>query len=470
KRVKKIHDKLGVSTLDDLDKAAKNGRIRNIEGFGAKTEESILEGIKQVRQGQQRRLRVEVEASAADCVAHLKKADKVQHVIIAGSFRRHRETVHDLDILATCSKGSNIMDHFVFFDEVGKVVSKGEIRSTVILRSGLQVDLRIVPQVSYGAALQYFTGSKEHNIGIRKMGVKRNLTINEYGIFRRKKRIGGRTEGEVYDAVGLPWIEPELRENRGEIDAAKKRKLPILVTLEDIRGDLHVHSNYTDGKEPLEKMVDAARARNYEYVAVTDHSRHVRVARGLDVRRLHKQIEEINKLNDSVKDIVILKGIELDILADGSLDLPDEVLKELDFTVCSVHYKFGLPEKEQTRRVIRAMDNRYFTVLGHPTGRMINERPPYEIDIEQVLDAAAGRGCFMEINGQPHRLDLPDHYCRAAKDRGVKCVLSTDAHLGANLDFIRHAVAQARRGWLEPDDIVNTRNGSELKTLLTQRR
>ncbi|MBD3345268.1 MAG: DNA polymerase/3'-5' exonuclease PolX [Chitinivibrionales bacterium] len=470
KRVKTLYDELGIQSIDELEKAASEKQIRKIRGFGKKTEEAILEGIGQVRQGGQRRLWSDVEEIASGLVDYLHRAKKVKEVIVAGSFRRRKETVRDIDILATCSKGSNLMDRFVSFDEVNKIVSKGETRSTVILRSGLQADLRVLPQVSYGAALHYFTGSKEHNIAIRKRGVKQGLTINEYGVFRNEKRIGGKKEQDVYDAVGLPYIEPELRENRGEIEAAQKKKLPHLVTFDDIRGDLHVHTNETDGREPLKVMVEAARKRGYDYIAITDHSKHVSVANGMDIKRLRKEIEAIDKLNDSIKGFHILKGIELDILDDGSLDLPDEVLKELDLTVCSVHYKFKLPENKQTERIIRAMDNRYVTILGHPTGRKINDRAPYDVDVNRVLEAAKERGCFMEVNGQPDRLDLSDTYCRTAKEMGVKCSLATDAHMGSNFDFIHYSLAQARRGWLEPDDIINTRSYSSLKKLISQRR
>ncbi|MBD3419074.1 MAG: DNA polymerase/3'-5' exonuclease PolX [Chitinivibrionales bacterium] len=470
KRVKKIYDELGTATLDQLKQAASAGKISSLPGFGTKTEQSILEGIEQVKQGQGRRLWAEVEETVNALVDYLHQARKVKKVTVAGSFRRRKETVHDIDVLATCSKGSNIMDHFTSFDEIDKVVSRGETRSTVVMRSGLQADLRVVPQVSYGAALHYFTGSKEHNIAIRKRGVKRGLTINEYGVFRKKDRVAGKTEQEVYAAVKLPYIEPELRENREEIETAEQSTLPELIVQDDIRGDLHMHSVYTDGRESIESMVKAGRQRGYDYVAITDHSRHVTVANGLDVKRLRKEIEEIDSLNDSINGMHVLKGIELDILEDGSLDLPDEVLKELDIAMCSIHYKFNLSQKQQTERVIKAMDNRYFTALSHPTGRIINDRPPYEIDVNRILEAAAERGCFVEVNGQPDRLDLADHYCRAASERGVKCILSTDAHSAGNLDFMRHAVAQARRGWLQADDVVNTRTYTDLKKILTQRR
>lgn len=470
KRVHAIHEKLGIETLDELEHAAKEGKLRALAGFGEKTEHAILDGITQVRKGHERRRWAEAEELVGSLLAYLRKSSKVKQVLPAGSYRRRRETVGDVDILATCGQGSNIMERFVKYDEVQRVVSQGSTRSTVVLRSGLQVDLRVVPQVSYGAALHYFTGSQAHNIAIRKLGVQKKLKINEYGIFKGDKRVGGRKEEEVFDAVGLPYIEPELREDRGEIQAARDGRLPTLVTVDDIKGDLHTHTNNTDGKATLEEMVDAARKRGYRYMAVTDHSQRVTVARGLDKKRLKKLIDQIDTLNGKLSNFRILKGIELDILDNGKLDLPDDILKELDLTVCSVHSKFKLSRREQTERIVKAMGNRYFTILGHPTGRIINERPPYELDMERIIRAARDHGCFLEINGQPERLDLSDTHAKAAKDAGVMLSLSTDAHSTSSLDYIRHAVGQARRGWVEPGDVINTRNLGDLLKLLSRRR
>jgi DNA polymerase (family 10) len=336
----------------------------------------------------------------------------------------------------------------------------------VILHSGMQVDLRVVPQVSYGAALQYFTGSKAHNIAVRKIAAKKQFKINEYGIFQGEKRVAGQTEEEVYRRVGLPYIEPELREDRGEIEAAKEHRLPRLVTVEDIRGDLHTHTKATDGYHTLGEMARAAAERGYEYLANTDHSKHVTVARGLDKERLVRQLRDIDKLNEQLDGIVILKAIELDILEKGDLDLPDDVLKDLDLRVCAVHYKFDLSRNKQTERILRAMDNPYFNILAHPTGRMLNERDPYELDLERIMEAAQERGCFLEVNAQPSRLDLNDTFCKMAKDMGVKVAISTDAHNKSNLDYMRLGVGQARRGWLGPEDVINTRSLKDLKQIL----
>jgi DNA polymerase (family 10) len=342
----------------------------------------------------------------------------------------------------------------------------GHTRSTVRLRSGMQVDLRVVPQVSYGAALYYFTGSRAHNIAVRKLAQKKHLKINEYGVFKGDKRIAGKTEQEVLRQVGLPYIEPELRENRGELEAARKQQLPQLVGLHDIRGDLHCHTSATDGHHSLQQMARAAADRGYEYLSINDHSRHVTVANGLNKKRLLEQIRAIDRFNEKNDDIIVLKSVEVDILEDGSLDLPDSVLKELDFTVCSVHYKFNLSRQKQTERILRAMDNRCFNILAHPTGRLINQREPYEIDLVKIMKAAVERGCYLELNANPERLDLTDDACIMARDMGLKVAVASDAHSINNLDYMRFGINQARRGWLESDDVLNTRTLPELLKLL----
>ena len=350
------------------------------------------------------------------------------------------------------------MQRFVDYEDVGQVISRGKTRSSVKLRSGLQVDLRKVPQVGYGAALHYFTGSKAHNIAVRKLGKKKGLKINEYGVFKGDERIAGKTEKSVYEQVDLPYIEPELREDNGEIQAARKDRLPDLITLEDIRGDLHTHTKETDGHHSLEEMVSAARERGYRYTAVTNHSQHVTVARGLDEKRLAGEIEQIERLNSKIDDFEILKSIEVDILKDGSLDLPDGILEKLDLTVGAVHSDFNLSRDKQTERILRAMDNRYFNILAHPTGRLINEREPYAVDVERLMEAAKKRGCFMELNAHPDRLDLKDVFCKTAKDMGIQMVISTDAHSMDGLDYMRVGVGQARRGWLEAKDVLKSRS------------
>lgn len=464
KRVKTLYEKLEINSLDDLKRAARSGKIRALEGFGRKTEQMIAERVERFAGAEPRIKLVVAEDIARPLVRYLQKTAGVKDVVVAGSFRRRRETVGDLDILVTARKGSRVMDRFTGYDEVDEIISQGDTRSSVRLRSGVQVDLRVVPQVSYGAALHYFTGSKQHNIALRKLGMARGYKINEYGVFEDDRRVAGRTEKSVYASVGLPYIPPELRENRGELEAAR-RGLPRLLTQQDIRGDLHCHTDASDGRNTLRQMVEAARERGYEYIAISDHSRRVTVANGLDEKRLLAQIRTIDKLNDKLDAIVVLKSIEVDILADGSLDLPDGILKELDFTVCAVHYGFDLPRRKQTERILRAMDNPHFNILAHPTGRLIGEREPYAVDLERLMAAAVERGCIFELNAYPARLDLTDEACKMAKSMGLKVAISTDAHSASDLDFMRFGVDQGRRGWLEKTDVINTRPWSKVKKL-----
>ena len=346
------------------------------------------------------------------------------------------------------------------------MLAKGETRSTVILKCGLQVDLRVVDPECYGAALQYFTGSKEHNIEIRRLAQERKLKLSEYGMFRGEQRIAGETEESVYRAVDLPWIPPELRENRGEIEAARAGKLPKLVELKELRGDLHVHTKATDGHNTLSEMAAAARAHGLDYLAITEHSRRLTVAHGLDVKRLRQQMEAIDKLNAQLKDITLLKGIEVDILDDGSLDLPDDVLGELDIVVGAVHSQFKLARSKQTTRILKAMDHPHFTILAHPSGRLIDQRAPYDVDMLKIIRKARERGCFLELNAHPERLDLLDIHCQMAKEEGVLIAISSDAHSTQDFDNLYYGVGQARRGWLEKKDVLNTRSLKELRVLL----
>lgn len=468
KRVQALHEHLRIDNLEDLERAAHAGKLRKLPGFGAKTEEKILKEIERRRAIGTRTKLMVAEQIARPLLEYLKAVKGVKQAIIAGSYRRRKDTVGDIDILVTAKRGSDVMKRFAAYDEVDEIVSQGTTRSTVILRSGLQVDLRVVPEASYGAALHYFTGSKDHNIAIRTLAVKKGLKVNEYGVFKGEERIAGKTEKEVYALFSLPYIAPELRENHGEIEAARKKRLPKLVTLDDIRGDLHAHTKATDGRYTAEEMVQAAKARGYDYLAICDHSKHVTIAKGLDAKRLARQIDEIDRLNEKLKGIRLLKSTEVDILDDGSLDLPDSILKELDLRVCAVHYQFGLSAEKQTERIIRAMDNRYFNILAHPTGRLMGEREAYAVDMQKLMEAALDRGCFLEVNAQPDRMDLNDVHCRMAKDMGLRLAISTDAHTTANLDYMRFGIDQARRGWLEPDDVLNTKSWKDLKALLAR--
>ena len=464
-RVRELHERLGVRSLQELEDAASDSKISDLPGFGKKTEQNILEAIEQDRTTEKRVKLSVAEQIARSLEAYLNGIEGVDEAVVAGSYRRRQETVGDLDVVVASKKGGEIIEKFVENEDVQKVVSKGKTRSSVVLRSGLEADLRVVPKESFGAALLYFTGSQPHHVALRDMSLKKKLKINEYGVFKGEMRVAGKTEEEIYEKLGLANIEPELRENRSELEAARKDSLPKLVIQKEIRGDLHSHTDATDGNNTLEEMARAAEERGYDYLAITDHSKRLRMVGGLDEKRLRKQIEEIERLNDQLG-ITLLKGIEVDILEDGSLDLPDEVLKELDIVICSVHHKFGLSEEKQTDRIIRAMENPNANVIAHPTGRMIGTRQPYEVDIGRVMEATNDNGCFLELNADPDRLDLNDVHCKAAREMGVKLSISTDAHSTSGLDNMRFGVGQARRGWLETKDVVNTRTLKQLKKLL----
>ena len=465
KRVKLIYEKLGVRSLEDLHRAVKSGRLRELRGFGPKSEAKLMVALSKPPSEKRFKLAV-AEAEAEALVAHLREGLKAGEVVVAGSYRRRRDTVGDLDILVTAKDGIIVGARLADYENVANVLARGTTRNTVVLRSGLQVDVRVVPASSYGAALMYFTGSKAHNIALRGLANDHGWKLNEYGLFDGTRRIAGATEAEVYRKLGLAFIPPEMREDRGEIVLAKKKWLPHLITTEDIRGDLHVHSNWSDGTVSIADMAHAAKAQGYAYMAITDHSRRVAVAHGLDAKRLARQIDEIDRLNDELAGFTVLKGIEVDILADGRLDLPDGILARLDLVVAAVHYKFDLSRTAQTERIVRAMDNRHMSILAHPTGRLIGEREPYDVDMERVIAAAHERGCHLEINAEPDRLDLDDVQARAAKSMGVKLAISTDAHAVAALAHMRFGVDQARRGWLEAADVINTRPLADLKKLL----
>lgn len=469
KRVRLLYQELEVQTLDQLLRAARDGRIRELRGFGPKIESRIVQAA-QAHLGQARRFKLVVAAQYAEpLVAHLKSVPEVREVVVAGSFRRMRETVGDLDVLVTARGSAPVMDRFTGYEEVGEVLSRGKTRSTVVLKCGLQVDLRVVAGESYGAALHYFTGSKAHNIAIRRLAQTRGLKINEYGVFRGGRRVAGETEESVYRAVGLPCIPPELREDRGEIEAARAGHLPRLVELADLKGDLHAHSKASDGHDTIEEMALAAKARGLSYLAITEHSRRLTVAHGLDPARLKRQIDEIDALNAELRGISVLKGIEVDILEDGSLDLPDGILGRLDLVIAAVHSKFDLPRARQTQRILKAIDNPLVGVLAHPTGRLIDEREPYDVDMAKVIRKARTAGCHLELNAQPERLDLLDTYCQMAKAEGVLVCVNSDAHTTRDFDNLRFGVGQARRGWLESRDVLNTRGLEALKPLLRRR-
>jgi len=462
KRVKLLYEKLKVRSLDDLRRAIKGGRLRELRGFGLVMEKKIAKALEKPAAEKRFKL-AEAEAEAEALVAYLRNGGRV---VVAGSFRRRRDTVGDLDILVTSKHGPRVGDKLVGYDNVAEVLAHGPTRTTVVLRSGIQVDLRAVAEECYGAALMYFTGSKAHNIALRGIANDHKWKLNEYGLFSGKRRIAGATEEEVYKKLGLAYIPPEMREDRGEVALALEDKLPRLITVEDIRGDLHVHSDWTDGTAPIEDMAKAAQACGYEYMALTDHSRRVAMAHGLDPARVAKQIREIDKLNAKLKGFTILKGIEVDILKDGRLDLPDSTLSQLDVVVASVHSFFDLSREAQTDRIIRAMENRHVNIVGHPTGRLIGEREPYDLDMDRLTSAARDLNCCLEINAQPERLDLNDIHAHAAKVKGVKLAVSTDSHTVNSFKYIRYGIDQARRAWLTAEDVVNTRRLADLRKLI----
>ena len=466
KRVRALYDELHIQDIAALKTAAEKGQIRALPGFGEKTEQRILRALR-THAAQEQRFKRPVAAQYAESLAaELRRVKGVKWVEIAGSYRRCKETVGDIDILATAPASGAVMRCFVGYDEVQQVVSQGDTRSTVVLKSGLQVDLRVVREASYGAALTYFTGSKSHNIALRRRAQHQGLKLNEYGVFRGKKRIAGETEQSVFAALGLPWIPPELREDQGEVEWAERSQLPQLVARSDLRGDLHSHTKASDGHASLAEMAAAAKASGLGYLAITEHSQRLTVAHGLTAERLLKQIDAIDRLNETLKGITLLKGIEVDILEDGSLDLPDDVLGQLDLVIGAVHSRFDLPRARQTTRLLRAMDHPHFTLLAHPTTRELGKRPPMQADWLRIIRHARDRGCFLELNSQPDRLDLLDTWCHVAKDEGVMVAINSDAHSQQDLDDLAWGIGQARRGWLSADDVLNSRSLRQLRPLL----
>lgn len=459
KRVRALHE-ANIDSLEDLRRAARAGKLPALPRFGEKTAQRIVDAA-QAQLGAGRRFKLAVAAQYA--------APLAKHVggVVAGSFRRMRDTVGDIDILVVSDTPEEVAARFVAYPEVRSVLAQGSTRSSVRLASGLQADLRVVPKESYGAALHYFTGSKSHNIAVRKLGIARGLKINEYGVWQGKKRIAGETEEAVYAALGLPYIEPELRENQGELEAARAGSLPKLVSLSDLRGDLHAHTKATDGRASAREMALAAKAAGLSYLAITDHSRRLAMARGLDPRRLEKQIAEIDELNRELSGITVLKGSEVDILEDGSLDLPDSVLSRLDVVIAAVHGNFNLSRARQTARILAALDNPLVRILAHPTGRLIGEREPYDVDLLAVMRKARSRGVSLELNAHPDRLDLNEVHCRMAKDEGVMVAIGSDAHGTDGFGVLKYGVGQARRGWLEAGEVLNTRPLAAMRRWLT---
>ncbi len=471
KKAKRLHDELGVSSAEELEEAGKAGRIAALSGFGAKTQERILAGLVEHRERGNRHLLADAERFLEPLLAYLRESPGLDRLEVAGSYRRRKETIGDIDLLATVAPPhtpAGLIERFLAYPQIGEVRMGGDTRATVVLGTGLQVDLRAVGPECYGAALLYFTGSKEHNVALRRRAVEKGLRISEYGVFKVEgdavvgESIAGRDEVEVYAAAGLAWIPPELREDHGEIAAAAKGSLPRLIERADLRGDLHMHSTWSDGRSTLEEMVEACIARGYEYMAISDHGKALPMVQGLDGYRLRLQWAEIDGLRERHPEIRLLRAMEVDILADGALDLEDELLGGLDLVIASVHMRQELPPDEQTERILRALRHPAVRILGHPTGRALNRRKPMAYDLDAVLAEAARLGVAVELNSSPHRLDLKDDHLRRAKELGCKIVIDTDAHHTRELDQMRWGLDQARRAGLTPADVLNTRPLAEL--------
>ncbi len=472
KSVQRLYKELGIRDLKDLEAAAKAGKIASLAGFGAKSEEKILKGIAFAKGSGKRFVLGLVMPQIRAIEEALAKVPGAEKVVVAGSARRFKETIGDIDILAVSSRPEAIMERFVHLPGVMHVIAHGGTKSSVKLRPGINVDLRVVPKESYGAALNYFTGSKDHNVAIRQLALKKGYTLNEYGLFRmaagkKGARVAGAREEEIYERLGMEWPAPELRENTGEVQAALAHELPKLIGYGDLQGDLQVQTDWTDGSDSIETMARAAMARGLKYMAVTDHTKRLAMTHGLDEVRIKKQWREIDAVNKRLTGrFTILKGTECDILKDGSLDLPDEILAKLDVVGVSVHSFFNLPEREQTARVRRAMENPHVDILFHPTDRVINRRPPVSLDMDEVIATAKRTGTVLEIDAYPDRSDLKDEYIRTCVDAGVKMVIDSDAHAPAHFPFLEYGIAQARRGWATKADIINARPLEKMRACL----
>ncbi|GAB4142698.1 MAG: DNA polymerase/3'-5' exonuclease PolX [Planctomycetaceae bacterium] len=466
KKVGILMQELSIHTLDDLKQAAEQGQIASLKGFGKKTEQAILDGIESIANAEKRYRLAQAKVEADDIVEDLRKLKSVKQAAVAGSCRRRKETVGDLDVLVTAEDSTEAMDRLANHERVQEVLARGDTKQRVRLHSQIEMDLRVVPEESYGAAMQYFTGSKEHNIVIRRRAQERGLKLNEYGLFRGDELIAGRTEEEIYEQLGLPWIPPELRENRGEIEAAEAGQLPKLIELSDIRGDLHMHTTATDGAATIREMAEAAKQRGLKYIAITDHSKRVSMANGLDSERLRAHWKAIEKVRGSVSGIEILCGIECDILEDATLDLPDDVLAEADWVIAVLHYGLNQPAEQINKRLLAAIQNPHVSAIGHLTGRLIGKRPGADVDYDTVFRAASEYGVMMEINAHPSRLDVDDIHAAAARDRGIPIVINTDAHSTAGLDVMEYGIYQARRAGLEKKDVANTRTWKQFRKLL----
>lgn len=473
KKAAVLYKELNIATLDQLKAACEAEQVRQLKGFAAKTEQAILHGIGIAAAANERIYWAEADAVAQEVKEHLKTCQSIEQLEMAGSYRRGKETVGDLDVLVVSQDASEVMNRLAEYSELAEVIGRGDTKMSIRTHKGLQIDLRVVPAESFGAALQYFTGSKDHNVVVRGLAKQRGLKINEYGVFRvdgdSEEYIAGASEEDVYATLDLPWFPPELRESRREFDWAAAGELPELISVDDIRGDLHMHTTATDGRATLDEMVAAARERGLSYIAITDHSQRVSMARGLDSDRLLAQWNEIDAFNKRLKGkFIVLKGIECDILEQGGMDLPDDVLDQADWVLASVHYGQQQSREQITKRILGAIENPAVTAIAHPTGRLINRREAYEVDIDAVFSAAAEHRKLLELNANPARLDLHDVHCAAAKSHGIPIVINTDAHSIDGLDCMRYGILQARRAGLTKKDVANTRTWTQLKKLIAR--
>jgi len=466
----RLQAELGINSLDELRHAALEHRIQELPKMKAKTEENILKGLEFLSRASARTPIGVALPLAERIVAALAELPEVRKISVAGSLRRFRETVGDIDILVTSRSPEKVIGRFTHLDDVERVLAEGATKGSVVTRDRIQADLRVVEEASYGSALNYFTGSKEHNIRLREMAIQKGMKLSEYGVFKKDLRVAGKTEKEVYRALGLPYIPPEIREDSGEIEAARAGTLPALVELGDIRGDLHCHSNYSDGVATIEEIAAAAKKRGYSYMLITDHSKSLHIANGLSPERLRKQLAEIDRINAKLRGFKLLKGSEVDILPDGSLDMDEALLARLDVVYVAIHSKFKMPRDAMTKRVVRALENPYSSVLAHPTGRLIGIRDAFEIDMQEVNRAAARTGTAIEINSHPARLDLDAANCRAAAAAGVMIGIGTDTHVLPELDYMSYGIGTARRGWLTKANILNTRTARELLAIVRKKR
>lgn len=469
KMIKTLYEKLGVKTLKDLEKVAKAHKVQELPRFGPKVEENILRGIQFAKGDHGRFLLGHILPLVRKFEKRLKDLDYISEAIGAGSIRRMKETIGDIDILVISSQPSKVMDYFCSMPEVEKVYAKGDTKSSARLDLGLDGDVRVVARESFGAALQYFTGNKDHNIVLRKIAQDKNLKLNEYGVFRGKKQVAGKTEKEVYKVLGLEWMEPELRENRGEIEAAREGKLPKLVDYEDIKGDLQMHSEWSDGAHSIREMAEAARELGHQYIAITDHTGELRIAGGMDEKTILRYIAEIDKVNKSLRSIRVLKGVELNIRKDGTLDISDKTLAKLDIVLASVHSNFKMSPGDMTKRICHAMENPHVDIISHPTARVIQRREGYQVNFDELLECAKKTGTVLEINSYPDRLDLNDVHIKKAVEAGVKLSIGTDSHSKIQLHNIELGVAQARRGWAEKKDVINSMSYEELMAFLKRK-